>query len=223
MSDYFLSAYLASLNTQLTFLLGFCENVGNNKNKRSTYLEFSILVAYTKGTSMISGYVFLGPRWMFWVNLGSQAFCPCGSHVDAFKSLRETTREMKRCFPGTRKAHTHRTEIKQEAQAEALAVSFTCLHLKSSFSPLPFKKCTFPTLAFPAGSDDQESACDAGDPGSILGSKVPWRGHDNPLQYPCLESPMDTEAWRATVQGAAQSRTRQRDQHTFPPLTLPAG
>ena len=33
-------------------------------------------------------------------------------------------------------------------------------------------------------------------------------GNDNPLQYSCLENPMNREAWQATVHGVAKSRTR---------------
>ena len=41
-----------------------------------------------------------------------------------------------------------------------------------------------------------------GDAGSILGSgRSPGEGNGNPLQYSCLENPMDRGAWRATVQG----------------------
>ena len=39
----------------------------------------------------------------------------------------------------------------------------------------------------------------------------PGGGHDNPIQYSRLENPMDRGAWRATVHGAAQSRTRLND------------
>ena len=43
---------------------------------------------------------------------------------------------------------------------------------------------------FPGGSDDKESACNAGDPGSIPGWRTsPGGGHGNPLQYSCLENP----------------------------------
>ncbi|CAN0062147.1 unnamed protein product [Rangifer tarandus platyrhynchus] len=43
---------------------------------------------------------------------------------------------------------------------------------------------------FPSGSDDKESACRAGDPGSIPGSgRSPGEGNDYPLQYSCLENP----------------------------------
>ena len=49
--------------------------------------------------------------------------------------------------------------------------------------------------SFPGGSDGKESACnaeDTGDQGSIPGSgRSPGGGHTNPLQYSCLENPMD--------------------------------
>ena len=58
------------------------------------------------------------------------------------------------------------------------------------------------------GSASKESACNAGDLGSIPGSgKFPGGGHDNPLQHSCLENPMDREAWWATVHGVIKSQT----------------
>ena len=46
------------------------------------------------------------------------------------------------------------------------------------------------------GSDGKASAYNAGDPGSILGTgRSPGEGNGNPLQYSCLENPMDGEAW----------------------------
>ena len=58
----------------------------------------------------------------------------------------------------------------------------------------------------------KESTCnvgDAGDMGSIPGSGRSLGGeHGNPLQYSCLENPMDRGAWRATVHGVAKSQTR---------------
>ena len=49
---------------------------------------------------------------------------------------------------------------------------------------------------FPSGSDGKASVYNAGDPGSILGSgRSPGEGNGNPLQYYCLENPMDGEAW----------------------------
>ena len=55
---------------------------------------------------------------------------------------------------------------------------------------------------FPGGSDSKESACNAADPGSIPGSgRSPGEGHSNPLQYSCLENPMDKGVWQATVHG----------------------
>ena len=49
---------------------------------------------------------------------------------------------------------------------------------------------------FPSGSDGKASAYNAGDPGSIPGSgRSPGEGNGNPLQYSCLENPMDGGAW----------------------------
>ena len=49
---------------------------------------------------------------------------------------------------------------------------------------------TFPN--FPGGSDGKASAYNAGDPGSIPGlERSPGEGNGNPLQYSCLENPMD--------------------------------
>ena len=52
----------------------------------------------------------------------------------------------------------------------------------------------------------------AGDMGSILGSgRAPGEGNGNPLQYSCLEDPMDRGAWWAAVRRVAKSRTRLSD------------
>ena len=67
---------------------------------------------------------------------------------------------------------------------------------------------------FPGGSDGKESACNAGDKGSIPGlGRSPGEGHGNPLQYSCLENPMDRGAWQATVHGVTWSQTRLSDYH----------
>ena len=48
-------------------------------------------------------------------------------------------------------------------------------------------------------SDGKESACSAGDQGSVLGlGRSPGEGNGNPFQYSCLENPMDGGAWWAT-------------------------
>ena len=81
-------------------------------------------------------------------------------------------------------------------------------------------------VGFPGGSEDKASTCNAGDQGSIPGlGRSPGEGNGNPLQYSCLENPMDRGAWRATVHGVARSRTWLSDfthTHTHtPPLSYP--
>ena len=70
-----------------------------------------------------------------------------------------------------------------------------------------------PTLiliwGFPGGSEVKASAHNAGDLGSIPGlGRSPGEGNGNPLQYSCLENPMDGGAWWATVHEVAKSQTR---------------
>ena len=62
---------------------------------------------------------------------------------------------------------------------------------------------------FPAGSVVKNPRTNAGDMSLIPGSeRSPGGGHGNPLQYSCLENPVDRGAWRATVHGVTKSRTQ---------------
>ena len=66
-------------------------------------------------------------------------------------------------------------------------------------------------MGFPGGVNGKESTCNAGhsrDTGSIPGSgRSPGERNGNPLQYSCLENPMDRGAWRATAHGLTESDT----------------
>ena len=63
-------------------------------------------------------------------------------------------------------------------------------------------------MGFPGSSDGKVSACSVGDLGSIPGSgRPPGEGNGNPLQYLCLENPMDRGAWQAAVHGVTESDT----------------
>ena len=60
-------------------------------------------------------------------------------------------------------------------------------------------------MGFPRSSVGKESACNAGDLGSIPGlGRSPGEGNGNPVQYSCLENPMDRGASRTTVHGVAR-------------------
>ena len=59
------------------------------------------------------------------------------------------------------------------------------------------------------------TAGDVRDAGSIPGwVRSPGEGHGNPLQYSCLENPMDRRAWRPIVHGITKSQTRLKSLHT---------
>ena len=70
-------------------------------------------------------------------------------------------------------------------------------------------------MNFPHSSVGKESACNAGDLSSIPGlGRSPGEGNGNPLQYSCLENPMDRGTWWATFHGVSRVR---HDLATKPP------
>ena len=83
-------------------------------------------------------------------------------------------------------------------------------------------------VCVPHSSVSKESACSAGDLGSLLGlGRSPGEGNGNPVQYSCLENPVDRGAWQVTVLGVAKSQTRLSDftftfnrNYPFLPLNL---
>ena len=80
---------------------------------------------------------------------------------------------------------------------------------------IPWRRDRLPTsifLSFPGGSVSKESPCNTGDLGFLpwLG-RSPRGGQGNPLQYSCLENPMDTGTWLSAVQGVARGQTRLSD------------
>ena len=73
---------------------------------------------------------------------------------------------------------------------------------------LCLKNIWITALYLPGGSDGKESICNPGDQGLIPGSgRSCAEGNGNPLQYSCLENPMDGGAWLATVHGVTKSLT----------------
>ena len=77
----------------------------------------------------------------------------------------------------------------------------------------------------PDGSDGKEPACNVGDLDSVPGlGRSPGEGHGNPLQYFCLENPMDGGSWRATLQVVTERWTQlsTAQQHSTSIFTLHA-
>ena len=71
---------------------------------------------------------------------------------------------------------------------------------------------TIQMAGFPSCPLDKESACNAGDPSSVSGlGRPPGEGNGNPLQYSCLDNPIDRGAWWATVHGVTKSQTQLSD------------
>ena len=120
--------------------------------------------------------------------------------------------------PDRQGARREAGRLRQAIPATHLATSYRT-HWRQAFSQCkphqPTKrqhlKKTNVIKVFPSDSDSKESACNDGDLGLIPGlGRSPRGGHGNPLQYSCLENPMDRGAWRAMVHGVAKSQTRQK-------------
>ena len=73
---------------------------------------------------------------------------------------------------------------------------------------------------FPGSLDGKASAYNVGDQGSIsVSGRSPGEGYGNPLQYSCLENPVDRGAWWATVHGVAKNQTQLSDFSSYYILT----
>ena len=92
---------------------------------------------------------------------------------------------------------------------EVKSLSVAVLRVMTEALPVlgfPVKEITFfscgSAMGFPGGLDSKESTCNAGDPGSIPRSeRSPGEGDGYPLQYSCLETPMDREPGRLQSMG----------------------
>ena len=94
---------------------------------------------------------------------------------------------------------------------------YICIWAYPSQPPvLSSTQTTTSWIGLPCSSNGKESACNAGGPGLIPGSgRSSGEGNGSPLQYSCLENPMDRVAWRATVHKFTKSWTRLSNFHSL--------
>ena len=86
-----------------------------------------------------------------------------------------------------------------------MSIVYTGFILGAAYSS-SMDKCITIHMGFPGSSDGEESTCNAD---SIPGlERSPGGEHSNPLQYSCLEDPMDRGAWWATVHGVIKKSDR---------------
>ena len=84
-------------------------------------------------------------------------------------------------------------------------VGYTYTYIPPFLDFLPM----YVTTGLLCSSNGKESACNAGDPGSVPGSgRSSGGGNGNPLQYSCLEKPMDKRTWWAPVHRVVKSQTQ---------------
>ena len=100
----------------------------------------------------------------------------------------------------------------------AFPISTVSLAILNNLVPIQRKSLENLYLTSYCVSEVKASASNVGDLGSIPGlGRPPGEGNGNPLQYSCLENPMDGGAWWATVHGVAKSWTRLSDLTFFWP------
>ena len=97
---------------------------------------------------------------------------------------------------GAWQAHIQSTGLQRVSHERACAHTHARTHTHTHVRNIEIDRQFNLSIGFPGSSDGKESACKVGDPGSIpeLG-RSPGEGNGNPLQYSCLENPMDGEAW----------------------------
>ena len=128
-------------------------------------------------------------------------------------SGKESTCKCRRCrfdpcvgkIPWRRKWQTTPVFLPGKSPGQRSLVGYTPWGCKESYTTAQLHTHVCVLLGFPGGSEGKESTCNLEDPGSVAGlGRSSGRGHGNPLQYSCLENPMDRAVWWAIAHGAAR-------------------
>ena len=105
--------------------------------------------------------------------------------------------------------HTHHSLPSHDMSTKHILKRIVRYHIFSEYFLYRYVPNIIWDISFPGGSDGKASACCVGDPGSIPGlGRSSGEGNGNPLQYSCLENPMDQGAWWAMVHRVSKSRTQ---------------
>ena len=133
---------------------------------------------------------------------------PCHVSVSPREAVpRGTGRDLTR--KGVGSTHWAGRTLRRGPGKEAEKGTYHLPPLGRRFSPwLVLQNLVSTSTGASSVAEGKAPACNAGNPGSIpeLGSSP--EGNGNPLQYPCLENPMDGRTWWAKVHGVAKSWTR---------------
>ena len=121
-------------------------------------------------------------------------------HTPSNSSPGHTTKRTERRCSNNLSTNVHRTASHNSPRLETTQIPTNwSIHVRNTIQP--HKR------HFPGGSDGKESACNAGDPGSMPRSgRSSGEGNGNPPQYSCLQNPMDRGGWRVTAPGVTKSR-----------------
>ena len=126
-----------------------------------------------------------------WTSVGHVAILRCGKGRENATAATSGLESRRIRFLGEEESHCQKKGEKRYFSTKTKNSNYRQL---SSITNIYFEINYY--TDFPGGSDGKESAYNAGDPGSIPGlGQSPGGGNGKPLQYSCLQNPMDRGAW----------------------------
>ena len=150
----------------------------------------------------------LSKSWLNWIKSESEGLIPAlfpsqELNLMGFYSRQPTWSPRRNCWPWTQTRRTCNLSMRSP-RAPSTATWRTNCSLAGQW--LPSHRVSTHELGFPGGLDCKEFTCNSETQVWSLEWEDPsGEGKGNPLQYSCLENPMDEGAWQATVHGVSKS------------------